>query len=254
MDLIFAPLFAELEAERSLSDHLREKSRELDRTYRTLSSLLNTVHSAPASDLTGIVDRSKPILLEARTKITELGQLVPEGQYYQWCDDFSFPLKNLTSSIALIVLLGSGELVTKHQVSHVLGLSLSSTSIHLSTEDYLHGIINMINDLPRLAVNTVTLGDYRTSVRLSRFVKELHGGFQVLNLKNDALRKRFDGIKVSRKLPQYKGDWFLTPPMPTSTVRCQTSRRSRLRYQSTRVSQATGRRNQCSTRSCLPSW
>ena len=28
------------------------------------------------------------------------------------------------------------------------------------------------------------------------FVKELHAGFQLLNLKNDSLRKRFDSIKV----------------------------------------------------------
>lgn len=57
----------------------------------------------------------------------------------------------------------------------------------------------MINEMSRLAVNSVTLGDFATPIRLSRFVKDLHAGFQLLNLKNDSLRKRFDGIKYDIK-------------------------------------------------------
>jgi hypothetical protein len=40
------------------------------------------------------------------------------------------------------------------------------------------------------------VGDFDTPLRLSVFVKDLHVGFQLLNLKNDSLRKRFDSIKV----------------------------------------------------------
>ena len=71
---------------------------------------------------------------------------------------------------------------------------------HLSTEEYLHSLVSLINELSRLAVNSVTLGDYGTPVRLSAFVKDLHAGFQLLNLKNDSLRKRFDSIKVSQTI------------------------------------------------------
>lgn len=74
------------------------------------------------------------------------------------------------------------------------------------TEDYLHALINTINDLPRIAVNSVTLGDFRTPVRLASFVKDVHAGFQLLNLKNDSLRKRFDSIKVSFPLPCSKNN------------------------------------------------
>jgi hypothetical protein len=48
----------------------------------------------------------------------------------------------------------------------------------------------------RLAVNSVTAGDYNRPLKISKFVKELYTGFQLLNLKNDSLRKRFDAIKV----------------------------------------------------------
>ena len=51
----------------------------------------------------------------------------------------------------------------------------------------------------RLAVNSVTLGDYKRPLEISQFVKDLHAGFQILNLKNDILRRRSDGIKYSVK-------------------------------------------------------
>lgn len=94
------------------------------------------------------------------------------------------------------MLLCTGSLVTKKQVEQVMGVDEGKASVHVATEDYLHGIINMLNELPRLAVNRVTMGDFRTPVRLASFVKQVHAGFQLLNLKNDSLRKRFDGIKV----------------------------------------------------------
>jgi|688.fasta_scaffold843219_2 hypothetical protein len=72
----------------------------------------------------------------------------------------------------------------------------------------------------RLAVNSVTAGNYDLPIRISRFVSELNGttllaapcfvnvlsffifcagGFRLLNLKNDSLRKRFDALKYDVK-------------------------------------------------------
>lgn len=51
----------------------------------------------------------------------------------------------------------------------------------------------------RLARNSVTLGDYKRPVQISQFIKDVHAGFQILNLKNDTLRKRSDGIKYRVK-------------------------------------------------------
>lgn len=52
-----------------------------------------------------------------------------------------------------------------------------------------------------MAVNSVTLGDYERPVQISNFIKNLFSGFQLLNLKNDILRKRSDGIKYSVSVP-----------------------------------------------------
>ena len=68
---------------------------------------------------------------------------------------------------------------------------------HLTIEEYLHSLISLIEELARLAVNSVTLGDYRRPLEISRFVKDLHANFQILNLKNDNLRKRSDSIKYN---------------------------------------------------------
>ena len=43
------------------------------------------------------------------------------------------------------------------------------------------------------------MGNYQRPVAISQFVKELSACFQILNLKNDNLRKRFDSIKYDVK-------------------------------------------------------
>ncbi|KAF3843579.1 hypothetical protein F7725_002428 [Dissostichus mawsoni] len=56
---------------------------------------------------------------------------------------------------------------------------------HLDVEDYLAG--------SRLAVNSVTSGDYTRPLRISNFINELDSGFQ------RPLRKRYDGLKYDVK-------------------------------------------------------
>ena len=71
----------------------------------------------------------------------------------------------------------------------------------MTIEEYLLSLILLIDELARLAINSVTLGDYQVPLRISKFVKNLHAGLQVLNLKNDILRKRSDSIKYSVSVP-----------------------------------------------------
>lgn len=51
----------------------------------------------------------------------------------------------------------------------------------------------------RLSVNSVTAGDYSRPLHISTFINELDSGFRLLNLKNDSLRKRYDGLKYDVK-------------------------------------------------------
>lgn len=72
-------------------------------------------------------------------------------------------------------------------------------TFHITIEDYLLALTSTLEELSRLAPNAVTLGDFRRPLQISRFIKDVHAGFQLLNLKNDALRRRSDGIKYSVK-------------------------------------------------------
>lgn len=113
-------------------------------------------------------------------------------------------LQRASYAVALAFYLGTGRLITKDQTARILALNAASPAathgrLLFTTEEYLHSLVSMINDLSRLAVNSVTLGDFATPLRLSAFVKDLHAGFQLLNLKNDSLRKRFDSIKYDVK-------------------------------------------------------
>lgn len=95
---------------------------------------------------------------------------------------------------------------------------------HLDLEDFLLGLLQLSAELVRMssmllrpdnfsirltlpslifqsrfAVNSVTNGDYDRPIEIAKFVNELHAGFRLLNLKNDMLRKRFDGLKYDVK-------------------------------------------------------
>lgn len=195
-----------------------------------------------------LLDAADAELPSIRTAISELGSLIPDGQFCRplallpsvptdpldwrtgrYNDSFT---RTMQQASAVVVLLGwartnlgpegalmrplpddeaIGGLVLKDDVISTLQSPLPfpifqrRTNDHvrivqapllLTTEEYLHSLISLINELSRLAVNSVTLGQFSVPVGVCRFCKDLSAGFGVLNLKNDSLRKRFDAIKV----------------------------------------------------------
>lgn len=118
-------------------------------------------------------------------------------------------MKQSVYAVAFAYYIGTGRVISKEAVSSILGRAyfvvlttvdtLPSDRICLTTEEYLHGLISMINELPRLAIHAVTTGDFEAPERIASVVKQVHAAFQILNLKNDALRKRFDSLKYDVK-------------------------------------------------------
>lgn len=51
---------------------------------------------------------------------------------------------------------------------------------------------------PRYVVNRVTAGDYDCPRKVLKFLTDLHAAFRMLNLRNDFLRKKFDGKWFTR--------------------------------------------------------
>lgn len=72
-------------------------------------------------------------------------------------------------------------------------------AFHLTIEEYLLSLTDLTQDLSRLAPNAVTLGDLALPLTINAFVRDVFAGFQLLNLKNDILRKRADAVKYDVK-------------------------------------------------------
>lgn len=72
-------------------------------------------------------------------------------------------------------------------------------AFHFTIEEYLLSLTDLTQELGRLATNAVTLGDFELPLTISSFLKDLFAGFQLLNLKNDILRKRADAVKYDVK-------------------------------------------------------
>ncbi|KAM3502858.1 hypothetical protein MY11210_008933 [Beauveria gryllotalpidicola] len=95
-----------------------------------------------------------------------------------------------------------GQLLTLEQVGAVFAVPTNlkdRDAFHLTIEEYLLALTDLTQELGRLATNAVTLGDFALPLTVSAFLKDLFAGFQLLNLKNDILRKRADAVKYDVK-------------------------------------------------------
>lgn len=97
--------------------------------------------------------------------------------------------------------LESERLITRAELAEMLGVQVERASggFHIDLDDFLTGLLFLANELSRFAVNSVTAADYARPFRIAMFMAELDAGFRLLNLKNDSLRKKFDGLKYDLK-------------------------------------------------------
>ncbi|KAF3149190.1 hypothetical protein TWF751_006368, partial [Orbilia oligospora] len=159
-----------------------------------------------------LLSSAQPFFEQQRDTLKGLDAIASKYPYYKYNSIWTRELQAASYGIVLAGWLGAftpeneerkeGRLMTIKEVGEKLGVSVNvreTDVFHLSLEEYLHSLVNLIEELTRLAVNSVTLGDYQRPMLISKFVKDLHAGFQLLNLKNDALRRRSDSIKYNVK-------------------------------------------------------
>ncbi|KAI0061698.1 translin [Artomyces pyxidatus] len=189
-----------LDSDADLRERIKEHVIDFDKRTRTMVGMLNKVHSTASAEIPTLLDSVRPVLHSCQDTTAALAAIIPPNQFWRWKDMWNNSLRASVFSAVLIEFLANGTLLSLASVSEQLGIKEEwSDRFVLSVEDYLHGLISMINELSRLAVNAVTLGDYDAPIRISIFVKELFAGFSMLNLKNDILRRRFDSLKYDIK-------------------------------------------------------
>lgn len=157
---------------------------------------------------------------ELVSHIQSLAKTASEQPYYKWNQTWTRSTQEAVSLILIRSWVSTELLLKPTEISELLSGMLprhcwygfisywnktvpvgevTKDSFHISTEEYLLAVITLIEELSRLARNAVTIGEYGRPLAISRFIKDIHAGFQTLNLKNDILRKRSDGIKYRLK-------------------------------------------------------
>ncbi|KAG9315886.1 Translin [Chiua virens] len=189
-----------LEQDVEIRERIKDQVSSLDKKTRGMLGILNKIHSTPTDALPPLLDSVRPILRSCCDDSAAITSLVPPNQFWRWKDMWSNSLRTAVYSAALVEYLSSGTLISLSQANEMLGIkNVWVDRFSIAVEDYLHGLISLVNELSRLAVNAVTLGDYEAPLRISVFVKDIFAGFSMLNLKNDTLRRRFDSLKYDLK-------------------------------------------------------
>ncbi|XP_042619528.1 translin-like isoform X2 [Cyprinus carpio] len=181
-----------LSADQDIREDIRKVVQVLEQTAREILTVLQSVHQPCGfKDIPSKCLKARELFCTVRNHTGELKTKFPVEQYYRYHEHWRFVLQRLVFLAAFVVYLESQSLVTL-EVDREKGF-------HLDVEDYLAGVLILASELSRLAVNSVTAGDYGRPLRISNFINELDSGFRLLNLKNDPLRKRYDGLKYDLK-------------------------------------------------------
>ncbi|KAI0320192.1 translin [Amylostereum chailletii] len=189
-----------LDTDAELREKIKEQVSDFDKKTRSMAGTLNKIHSTPTTEIPNLVQSVRAVLITCQSTTFALQDLIPPSCFWKYKDMWTNSLRSAVYSATFSEFLSTGKLLPLAWVSEQLGINDEwKDRFTLCVEDYLHGVITMVNELSRLAVNAVTLGDFEAPIRISVFVKELFAGFTMLNLKNDLLRRRFDSLKYDIK-------------------------------------------------------
>ncbi|KAF4506425.1 hypothetical protein G6O67_006514 [Ophiocordyceps sinensis] len=209
---IFAYLEAKVDEETQARDAVGQIVQRLDRAVAAAQGLLSRVHSTPRSRYAELVAQVEKAVRDEVAVVKELDEEASKHPYYKYNSKWSRAVQGAMGTAIYCAWLGGfSSSSATGQVGRLLSLEELGTifsaptnlkdrdAFHLTIEEYLLALIDLTQDLSRLATNAVTHGDFDLPMVISAFVKDLFAGFQLLNLKNDILRKRADAVKYDVK-------------------------------------------------------
>lgn len=197
MEKQFEEFKQQMEDSGNVKERLRIIVADLESVTRVMQADLLQVHYSSLSQ--EILKKAKGHIGKLKELYGQLAEVIKgtPGQYYRYHDHW----RNQTNTVVFLIVylhwLETGNLLSYAETQDRLGLN--PDEFGLDIEDYLIGLCNMSSELPRYVVNQVTIGDYDCPKRVSKFLSDLYAAFRILNLRNDFLRKRFDGMKYDLK-------------------------------------------------------
>ncbi|KAG7136654.1 Translin-1 like protein [Verticillium longisporum] len=206
---IFDHLKARIDEDQQVRDDLTQIVQRLDRANALVQGLLSRVHATPrAQYAASFLSQVEAGIQDEITAVAELNEKASQHPYYKYNQKWNRAVQSSVFTVLLTGWLGGlgtaskpaelGRLITIEEAGEIFRIPVNlkdRDAFHLTIEEYLFALIDLTQELSRLATNAVTLGDPDLSIRIAAFVKDIFAGFQVLNLKNDLLRKRVDGVK-----------------------------------------------------------
>ncbi|XP_013405360.1 translin [Lingula anatina] len=198
---IFSSFQDYITKEQDMREEIRVLVRTLEQSAREVLTVLQSVHQPEGiKHVSDVCAKSRAMFPVIRQQLADLAAKIPKDEYYRYHDHWRFVSQRLVFIIAYIHYLEQETLVTREEVASIIQVKvIRGEGFHIDLDDFLMGLLQLASELSRLAVNSVTAGDYGRPMRIAKFVGELDSGFRLLNLKNDSLRKRFDALKYDLK-------------------------------------------------------
>ncbi|KAJ1295420.1 hypothetical protein BS78_01G222600 [Paspalum vaginatum] len=193
MDAQFQSFRSQLDESSTLRDRIRAVVAEIESASRVATAALLLVHQpVPLADVLGKAKAQVEVIKGLYAQLADVLKECP-GEYYRYHGDWRSETQVVVSMLGFMHWLETGGLLMHAEAQEKLGLT--SAEFGLDIEDYLTGLCFMSNEFPRFVVNRVTAGDYDCPRKVLSFLTDLHASFRMLNLRNDFLRKKFDGMK-----------------------------------------------------------
>ncbi|KAF2126646.1 Translin [Dothidotthia symphoricarpi CBS 119687] len=209
---IFQSLQSRIDEDSAVRDELKDIISALEKHNRNVSFVLSRAHSTPVANLDDVLKAAEEPIKNVVETVSKLSQAASKLPYYKFNNMWSRQMQGAIEGLLFWGWLGGykheggepkcGRLLTIEELGEILNIPVNlkeRDEFHLTLEEYLQSLISLVEELTRLARNAVTLGDYERPLLINQFVKDLFAGFQILNLKNDSLRRRSDGLKYRVK-------------------------------------------------------
>ncbi|GMH11251.1 hypothetical protein Nepgr_013092 [Nepenthes gracilis] len=176
----------------SIKERIRTVTMDIDATNRLLHSSLLFLHRSPLPE---VLEKARVLIGTLKKPLSQLAEILQDcpGEYYRYHGDWKSEMQTAVSLLCFIDWVDTGKLLTHREIEETFGLD--PLNFGLDVEDYLIGVCFMSSELPQYVVNQVSAGDYNCPRRAFKFLTDLYEAFRMLNLRNDFLRKKFDGIK-----------------------------------------------------------
>lgn len=194
MEQVFNHLSTSFRAFEETREKLRERRNTADVYIKAAQQAIAKIHVD--RKLQDVASASLVELKRTGALVKDIENALPDepGSFYRYNDIWHVQLQTCAMIAVLIGFIMEDTLVDVDKVVEMMG-----AEVQLPIEDYLIGVCNVVQELVRLSLNCVIRADYKTPKRCTRFASDVFEGFKQLNLRNDFLRKRYDGIKYDVK-------------------------------------------------------